>query len=487
MSRQILDTNHLCLVCLGSVLCFTAFRSGGVLLGDIAMTAIAVSICSALLWIFKGDVLQSAPRSLVYPLFLIPFFAAIQLIPLPIGLLRVLSPARAALADQLSFLGIATTARPLSVVPSATLVQFLRLAACSLVFFSIRAIALRLARHPWLVAAPLLFCAGAEGLVGIMQNVNRSPKAAVSGTWVSRNHFSAMLEMTLPLAAMLCVDAFRRLETNRLNTLGNLLRICASAALTIVILVAILDSLSRGGFVIAAICLLLVAGIWFVYRNSGRRPKAAIALTALGIILLIVSLAPLQLVNRFAPSDQKARLLYDQRQEYWRNSLSLIHDYPIFGCGWGCFESVFAKYDTLVIPLRVDHAHNDYLEVWAEGGAVSVVLIGVLVLGICKELANVLANPTSEARTALAIGCCGSMAAVLIHAFIDFAFYIPANAMAMAWLGGMATGLDSQVLNRSREGILVARRAFGSRTRFTLHRRIDHRAGNGHAGGALAF
>jgi O-antigen ligase len=126
-----------------------------------------------------------------------------------------------------------------------------------------------------------------------------------------------------------------------------------------------------------------------------------------------------------------------------------------------------------VIPLRVDHAHNDYLEVWAEGGAVSVILLAVLLLSVCKELAKVLANPTSEARTALAIGCCGSMVAVLIHAFIDFAFYIPANALAMAWLGGLATGLNSQVLDRTRERVLMARRTLGSRPGFRLYSPVD--------------
>jgi hypothetical protein len=36
------------------------------------------------------------------------------------------------------------------------------------------------------------------------------------------------------------------------------------------------------------------------------------------------------------------------------------------------------------------------------------------------------------------MACTGSFAAILLHSFVDFNLYIPANAMLLAWIAGIA-------------------------------------------------
>ena len=46
--------------------------------------------------------------------------------------------------------------------------------------------------------------------------------------------------------------------------------------------------------------------------------------------------------------------------------------------------------------------------------------------------------------TDFALACAGALAAILVHSFADFNFYIPANAMLLAWIAGMTAGLRFQ-------------------------------------------
>jgi Fe2+ transport system protein B len=42
---------------------------------------------------------------------------------------------------------------------------------------------------------------------------------------------------------------------------------------------------------------------------------------------------------------------------------------------------------------------------------------------------------------ALAIACIAAIVAILAHSFVDFNLYIPANAMVLAWICGMAVSV----------------------------------------------
>jgi hypothetical protein len=42
----------------------------------------------------------------------------------------------------------------------------------------------------------------------------------------------------------------------------------------------------------------------------------------------------------------------------------------------------------------------------------------------------------------VALACVGSLVAILIHSLVDFNLYTPANAMALAWISGIVTGLE---------------------------------------------
>ena len=454
MPWRVLNRNYLCLAGLACVLCFAAFRSGGMRTSDRTLCAIAISICASLFWITGRATSSLLSRWLVCALFLLPISAGLQLVPLPAGLVKVISPARAELSDNLSIVGAPQAFETLSALPSATFAELIRLLSFALVFLCIREISLRIGRKAWIVASPLLVCATLEALLGVVQSVNRTPTSSVSGTFVNRNHFSAILEVALPLVAAFVVNQWRRFRTKQNQTIRMTLQIAGLGALTVLILVAILESLSRGGFLIAIFSLIVLLVVETFHEfPTGKHAWAALSM-GLAVLAVVALLAPMELVTRLGAKPQGVEPTYDQRMVFWSDTVRVIRDYPVFGCGWGAFVSVFQKYNSSTIPLEVDHAHNDYLEVWAEGGVVALLAVGILVVTTLRELSRALRFRSPDSRSALAIGCCGSLAAILAHALVDFAFYIPAIAMSMAWIGGLASGMGAPARDQRMEDVL---------------------------------
>ena len=94
--------------------------------------------------------------------------------------------------------------------------------------------------------------------------------------------------------------------------------------------------------------------------------------------------------------------------------------------------------------LTDDFAHNDYLQLLAELGWVGFAIGATLAFSVVRmAVQRAVRSADPEARY-FALACAGALAAILVHSFADFNFYIPANAMLLAWIAGMTAGLRFQ-------------------------------------------
>jgi O-antigen ligase len=157
----------------------------------------------------------------------------------------------------------------------------------------------------------------------------------------------------------------------------------------------------------------------------------------LAIFAAFVLLPPDQLIARFADmlnqTDGEA-----SRSRMWADTIPMIRDYPITGCGLGGFESCFHRYNLTAPNYKVDFAHNDYLQLLAELG-----LAGFLPLAFAAVFALTVSVRRALRRSGedsgfIALACAASMTAMAIHSIADFNLYIPANALVLSWVGGIA-------------------------------------------------
>ena len=390
--------------------------------------ALGVALAALVLWIPPRRSERAAWRLAdVLPAGLLLGIAAVQLVPLPLAVVRLISPHRAAqVAAASAVLGPIHSAT-LSSVPAATRDGFLILATYVAVFLLAGDLVRRL-RTPWMAAAPILVVGLLEAGLGVVQTASGSEAL---GTYVNHNHFAGLLEMSLPFALLQAFHVLARGRRGGEVRLEAGIVACLFFGLAAMMLVAVVDSRSRMGFLatLAGIFVCAAMLLWNRARRRGRgmlvRFWLPVAAVAAVLPVAVVFLASDPMIGRMAGEQD------DTRQRLWKESVPLVADYKVAGCGLGAYESCFLPYKRVVPNLIADRAHNDYIQLMAELGIPAFCCIVALAL---------MAWWTALRRGAsqhLAIACAAALTAILLHSFVDFNLYVPANGMLAAWVAGM--------------------------------------------------
>jgi O-antigen ligase len=450
------DSPYLYLTGLSLIFAYAVFQSGGIVAADWDNCMVGLGLLVLVYFRFtsKDDLAPTLQWWFRWPPLLLLGFIGLQLVPLPIWLLRALSPARAALSQSLDRVLAGTSFAPISVFPPGTLAHLLRAAAYTVVFVLTRELAWRTLERRWAMIAPIVAVAGAEAVLGMFQY---SPDSAVHGTYVNRNHFAGLLELSLPFAV---VYPIATLSTRGHQSFRHAVLISISLALAALMLLGIILSLSRMGLVASLASLFVVGSLVTGARLRGTRRFATAALVATVLIVASFYLAPDPLISRFGEiSGTTPDIAPDTRTRVWKDTWRLVTDYPLVGCGLGAFEQAFPRYRTFLPELAVDTVHNDYLQFLAELGVIGFAIAGFGMSAVVVSAAyGVFRGGDSPTRYS-AIASLASLLAILIHSFTDYNLYIPANAMLVAWVSGIAAGLR-----------------FGSRESFMTSREKHHRS-----------
>jgi O-antigen ligase len=110
---------------------------------------------------------------------------------------------------------------------------------------------------------------------------------------------------------------------------------------------------------------------------------------------------------------------------------------------------MFQRYLPAGAAKRWGHAHNDYLELLLDGGAIAALLVAWLIWGYASRVVRRLRSRSgglSVTRLGLAIG----VASLAAHAVVDFNHQIPANALV--WVSCCALLIPVGTMERGTEG-----------------------------------
>ncbi|MDP8981631.1 MAG: O-antigen ligase family protein [Acidobacteriota bacterium] len=434
---------HFALALISAGLGYAVWMKGGVWPRDWAVASILVGAGALELAMSRGPLQNPAApdRWLRVLLSLFVGYVLLQLLPLPQGLLALLSPERGAQVSalrQVTPVGFA----PLTVFAPATLAYLFRILGYVAVLLAMRELTFRWKERCWVVVTPLLAIGVIEAAIGLAQVAAEWPNGMARGTYVDRDHFAGLLEMILPLAVMYALAAWLRADTRHKSPAMPALAAAGLGSAAGLMLLGIIYSLSRMGFVVALFALFAIGLL-----AAGQRLRSArVRWVALGVLAGLVALAfvllpPDQLIVRFADLASSDRVAGDTRLHFWKETLSLIGAYPWFGCGLGGYESAFRQFQITLPMMSVDFAHNDYLQALAELGIIGGAILAALLIAIAaRAVSGSLRQDTVDSRF-LAIGCVGSILAMLLHSIVDFNMQIPANALVMSWIAGVALGL----------------------------------------------
>ena len=424
MRRQFAE--YCCAGLLAIGLGLTVADTGGRDFGTWDVSLLIAGLTAIGYWLVsRSDSGPPLERPLRCVLFLLPAYIGLQLVPLPLWLVRILSPARAQLVDMLGTVMPAPRFAALSVAFSTTAAYLLRTIGYTVVFLLVREMTQRShGWRRWAMFAPLIVIAAGQAALGLSQIAPQSP---AHGTYGNRNHFAGLLEMILPGTVAFGLA---------IRGLGGIVVLCVAT----LIFLGIVFSLSKMGFVAALGGLFVMGALGLGARLPSRTRWLAIAGLAAIVLLALVALPPDQVVNGIGGvfADDSTG---EGRFPIWADSLHLVAAYPVFGVGLGSYGNAFLKYQTAVVDRTFDHAHNDYLELLADLGVFGFVLLAGFVFLIFRRAAAAAKRRSDGNIRYLGLGCVGGMAAIGLHSLTDYNMYVPANAFVFAWIAGIAAGL----------------------------------------------
>jgi O-antigen ligase len=372
---------------------------------------------------------------------------ALQLLPLPKFLLKILSPRTLALHQQFSPRFAEFHFFSLSLVPSDTVKEALELVSYLLIgFLVVKTITHRHQIRRMMIV--LIAMGFVEAAYGIFELSRKHPRVLIykkvynldsaTGTFVNRNHFSGYLELILPLAIGLLisrVDIFggpgrkwkdRLSSRTGTNVFFNVLIMLAM----VVISLGIILSNSRSGvflLLLTFVIFLELAAFHFSqvrYRQVWVRNILIITFLLITILALYIGIE--SMVGRFSLDN----LLHEGRPRLWGNVLAIVRDFPLFGSGLGTFASVYPVYETINFEgLALVHAHNDYLEYLSEWGLIGFLLLAGAVLFIALDSFRTWSKRRNPEIKGLALGGVIAIFIMLIHSLTDFNLHIPANRL----------------------------------------------------------
>jgi len=259
-----------------------------------------------------------------------------------------------------------------------------------------------------------------------------------TGTYINRNHFAGLLEMTLPFTVALALRLASNLnraaerseaKARRLLSARELLPLVFLLFLAIAMFTALVFSRSRMGIISALASLMAIFALAGSSSLSKRTRAAVAALFFLGVAGMVLWVGSDPAVKRFETLGHEYARTGQNRISIWRDTLTLIHQHPLFGTGLGTFSVAYTSVQSTFLTLLVDHAHCDYLEVVSELGLPGGILVFGSIFWILARTVRRYRKTEDRFEAAVCLGCIGSIAAILVHSMADFNLYIPANAL----------------------------------------------------------
>lgn len=362
----------------------------------------------------------------------------IQLIPLPADLWTAM-PGRGPIVDLLAAMEVEPGMLGISLAPEATLTSWLALIPAAALFLAV----LTLPEESRMrLCFAVIGIALVSVVVGTIQVSGRGQRllyfyeitnvGSAVGFFSNRNHLATLLLAAIPLLSLLFRSA-GRVALSRPAVVG---RRVAAVSLASVLVIGILFTGSRAGLV------LLVPVLALTYAATRRSSlgvppvRLLLGIFATGIaVVAIVVYGPFyeRIMQRSASLDDEARVWAAPvtADAGWQN-------FP-FGTGFGTFDQVFraAIGDRHLTASYVNHAHNDYLELWLTGGLPAMVLlIAVLIWGGRLAVTNWRlkpGNPSAISRAASIV-----VLVVLLHSIVDY----PVRTVAISCLFALASALQ---------------------------------------------
>ena len=332
-------------------------------IGDAACQALAAALIILTLWRSETEAEARLPRAAwlaMLPLAL----PLLQLLPIPEAL-WMSAPARAEIDAQLAVAGLEPSTR-LTLAPYGTetalvwLLPAVALFLATLQFDATQRLKLVGIFVAVTVVAIVLGVAQlASGADSALYFYSFTNNTSAVGFFANRNHFASQLVVALPFVL---IGAAAWWSQRKDEGHGAMLWLVAGVGLAALLILGLALARSRAGLFLGMLAIAASVPAVLAFRKQ-RGTKRLIAVAVAVGLLLSVQFAMFGILQRFEKDS-----LDDARFQYAAMTLQAANDHAPIGTGLGGFRRAFEAYDVdSPISYYINHAHNDYVELWLDG------------------------------------------------------------------------------------------------------------------------
>lgn len=375
----------------------------------------------------------------------------VQLAPVPVSIIQRISPETDTFLRWYDIGYLSLSSHPLSIDPGATLVGLA--ATCALGLLLI-ALARGLNRQDTFQFIRGLCALGAGlAIAGIAQRALWNGK--VYGFWtpleggnpfgpfINRNHFAGWMLMALPLAmGYFCARVSRGMQAVPPGWRNRALWFSSpDASETVLVGFAVLlmalgltMTTSRTG-VLGLVAALTISG-WLVARHHRTMSRRIVATVFIGFVLIAaIGWAG---VDRIA-SRFESDTTFGNRGPIWMDTLRIARRFPLVGTGFNTYATAALRYQTVMPDVHLREAHNDYLQLLAEGGALVAIPVFALVIVLAGTIRRRLrAVRPGSSDYWIRSGAVTGILAIALQEIGEFSLQMPGNAVLFVVLLAIA-------------------------------------------------
>lgn len=375
----------------------------------------------------------------------------VQLLPLPPAIWTML-PHREPIIESFRLIDGALPWRPLSLAPTLTWSSLLAFIAPLGVFLAASGLAPPERRRLALLILPVSALSVFLGLLQVAQGEESplrffsytNPSEAV-GLFANRNHFSALLYCSIVVATTWFAESTMTSERSK-QTQGfdvtSFVPAIAAATMVVVLMSGQAMARSRAGIALTFFALIGAFALAYATKRRSASNVASYKLL-LGAMAVATALCVQFALYRILARFDAAGMLDDTRLSVAHRAIGAANALFPFGAGFGTFVPVYATFEhpeDALVSAYINHAHNDFLELYFESG-----LFGIaLVVAFCSwwglrswRLWRQPTGPAAEVDEPYALAATVIVALLFLHSFVDY----PLRTTAMMTYFALACAL----------------------------------------------
>ncbi|MGB1287396.1 MAG: O-antigen ligase family protein, partial [Aggregatilineales bacterium] len=254
------------------------------------------------------------------------------------------------------------------------------------------------------------------------------------GTFGQPNPFGGFMGLLIPLVLMLLLAYLRRIyhqyQAGQRLSVIQVIPAATYGLSSVLMIAAIFASWSRGAWL--GLIIALGVMLFVLPRKLWQSILLAGTLCILVATMWTAGLLPQSVTARIASSTEEFFIFDDvrgvtitpenyavvERLAHWQAALNMTREHPWLGVGLGNYEIVYEQYRLMAWQPPLGHAHNYYLNIFAEAGLFGLLSYLFLWSGMFYITWRARQHPDFMMRY-LCIGLLGTWTYLMVHSLLD--------------------------------------------------------------------